>query len=146
MCFTPKTTLKLQVVQIAAVHTVIGTPLFTCVIPLLCEMHWLPISFLVQFKRVVITFKVLYGIGPGYWWDHLSLKTFNWPTSSNNVCTLLILSPKYCHLMGARHWVFSMAAPALGHTLPSKVWQASSFVTFCKALKTWLFPKPWGSG
>lgn len=38
---------------------------------LLYELHWLPVGFQVQFKMLVVTDKVIYGIGPGYERDHV---------------------------------------------------------------------------
>lgn len=51
-----KTMWKLQLVQNTAACTILPTPWFTYVTPLLCDLHWLPIVFKVQFKLMVIIF------------------------------------------------------------------------------------------
>lgn len=55
--------------------------------PLLCEI---PVFFWVRFKGMGLTFKPLYGIGPGYLWDHLSLRISALLISSDRVDTLQV--------------------------------------------------------
>lgn len=49
------------------------------VTPILQELHWLPVDFWPQFKMLLITFKALYSLGPGYLRDHLTLQHSAWP-------------------------------------------------------------------
>lgn len=65
----------------------------------------------------VITFKALYGTGPGYLQDPLSLRT---STATRLDIMDVLASPKYCHLVEVRMHAFSVADPALGKTLPLK--------------------------
>lgn len=46
-------------------------------LPILHELHWLPISHRIQFKFLLVTFKSLHGLAPGYltelisWYIHV---------------------------------------------------------------------------
>lgn len=48
--------------------------------PILQELLWLLICFQIQLKMLVITFKHLHGLGPGYLKDSLSLITYTCPS------------------------------------------------------------------
>ena len=56
--------MKLQRIQNAAARLVTGTPRFCHVTPLLFHLHWLPISYRVMFKILLLTFKCLYSLAP----------------------------------------------------------------------------------
>lgn len=43
-----------------------GTPWFALIISLLCKLCWLPVSFWIEFKVMVLTFKALHGSELGY--------------------------------------------------------------------------------
>ena len=62
---------KLQLVQNMAARLVPGTPRHDHSTPVLKSLHWLPISFWAKYKVLVITFKALHGLGPGYLRDRL---------------------------------------------------------------------------
>lgn len=50
---------------------VLSVPGVAHVTPLLHKLHWVPVYFRAKFKMLVITFKVLHSIGPGYLRNHL---------------------------------------------------------------------------
>lgn len=52
-----KTICKLQLVQNVAVRIVDGVRYTAHVTPFLCELHWLPVCFWMQFKALVVTLK-----------------------------------------------------------------------------------------
>ena len=54
--------MKLQRLQNAAARLVTGTPRFCHVTPLLFHLHWLPISYRIKFKILLLTFECLYGV------------------------------------------------------------------------------------
>ncbi|KAM3845550.1 uncharacterized protein M6D78_003221 [Vipera latastei] len=54
---------RLQLVQNAAARVVLGVSRYSHVTPLLRELHWLPVVFRVRFKVLVMTYKVLHGMG-----------------------------------------------------------------------------------
>ena len=48
-----------------------GKPRFCHVTPLLFHLHWLPISYRIKFKILLLTFKCLYGQAPNYLIDFI---------------------------------------------------------------------------
>ena len=57
---------KLQRVQNAAARLVTNSPPICHIIPILEDLHWLPIKYRIEFKIVLLTFKCLYGLAPQY--------------------------------------------------------------------------------
>ena len=68
------TYMKLQRIQNAAARLVTGTPTFCHVTPLLFHLHWLPMSYRIKFKILLLTFKCLYGQAPNYLIDFITTK------------------------------------------------------------------------
>ena len=108
---------KLQRVQNAAARLVFRAPRFCHITPLFVELHWLPVKFRIDFKIILITFKVLNGKAPKYLFELLSLKSnSSYSLRSNNK---LLLSPptiKTLPTLGDR--AFAAAAPKLWNSLP----------------------------
>ncbi|KAF7251871.1 C-1-tetrahydrofolate synthase, cytoplasmic [Varanus komodoensis] len=61
-----KTVRILQMVQNIAARLLTGTGRYVHMTPVLHQLHWLPIEVRAQFKVLVITYKALNGLGPGY--------------------------------------------------------------------------------
>ncbi|KAF7251321.1 MAP3K7 C-terminal-like protein [Varanus komodoensis] len=61
-----KTVQILQLVQNRAARLLTGTGHCSHITPVLCQLHWLPIEFRTQFEVLVMTYKALNGLGPGY--------------------------------------------------------------------------------
>ncbi|KAF7239784.1 Solute carrier family 2, facilitated glucose transporter member 11 [Varanus komodoensis] len=61
-----KTVRILQMVQNRAARLLTGTGRYSPITPVLHQLHWLPIEVRAQFKVLVITYKALNGLGPGY--------------------------------------------------------------------------------
>ncbi|KAF7248857.1 Phosphatase and actin regulator 3, partial [Varanus komodoensis] len=66
-----KTVRILQMVQNRAARLLTGTGHYSHITPVLYQLHWLPIEVQAQFKVLVITYKALNGLGPGYLKEHL---------------------------------------------------------------------------
>ena len=49
-------------------------PRFHHVTPLLFRLHWLPISYRIKFRILLLTFKCLYGQAPNYLIDLVTIK------------------------------------------------------------------------
>ncbi|KAF7252893.1 putative RNA-directed DNA polymerase from transposon BS [Varanus komodoensis] len=63
----PLTTVRiLQLVQNRAARLLTGTGRYVHMTPVLRQLHWLPIEVRAQFKVLVMTYKALNGLGPGY--------------------------------------------------------------------------------
>ncbi|KAF7239662.1 putative RNA-directed DNA polymerase from transposon BS [Varanus komodoensis] len=56
----------LQLVQNRAARLLTGTERYVHMTPVLCQLHWLPIEVRAKFKVLVMTYKALNGLGPGY--------------------------------------------------------------------------------
>ncbi|KAF7237751.1 Insulin-like growth factor 2 mRNA-binding protein 3, partial [Varanus komodoensis] len=61
-----KTVRILQLVQNRAARLLTGTGRYVHMTPVLRQLHWLPIEVRAQFKVLVMTYKALNGLGPGY--------------------------------------------------------------------------------
>ncbi|KAF7246017.1 putative RNA-directed DNA polymerase from transposon BS [Varanus komodoensis] len=61
-----KTVQILQLVQNRAARLLTGTGHCSHITPVLRQLHWLPIEVRAQFKVLVMTYKALNGMGPGY--------------------------------------------------------------------------------
>ncbi|KAF7238810.1 hypothetical protein EYD10_14545 [Varanus komodoensis] len=61
-----KTVWILQLVQNRAARLLTGTGRYVHMTPVLCQLHWLPIEVRAQFKVLVMTYKALNSLGPGY--------------------------------------------------------------------------------
>ncbi|KAF7249458.1 RNA-directed DNA polymerase from mobile element jockey [Varanus komodoensis] len=66
-----KTVQTLQLVQNRAARLLTGTGRYAHMTPVLRQLHWLPIEAWAQFKVLVMTYKALNGLGPGYLNEHL---------------------------------------------------------------------------
>ena len=71
----PKTRLtKLQRVQNAAARLVSNTRRFEHITPVLRQLHWLPVSFRINFKILLLTFKSLHGLSPVHLHDLIAVR------------------------------------------------------------------------
>jgi len=117
--------------------------------PLLLELHWLKITERIQFRLCVLAYRCLYGSTPSYLAETLHL------TSDIEACrrlrsgstsSLFVLATRRSSL-GDR--AFPVAAARAWNTLPVSLRTASSFLTFCRELETFLFnisfPDNWTS-
>ncbi|KAF7234890.1 Vomeronasal type-2 receptor 26 [Varanus komodoensis] len=66
-----KTVWILQLVQNRAASLLSGTEHCPQITPVLRQLHWLPIDIRAQFKVLMLTYKALNGLGPGYLNEHL---------------------------------------------------------------------------
>lgn len=126
---------KLQLVQNAVACTFMGAPRFTYLKLLLHELHWLSISFWMQFKVLIIIFKVLYGTEPSYLGNSLFKRT-SAHSARLWVCSL---SPIPCHLGASTCAFTSLGGSPYGTPFP---WNAVGLnLPSLPTLKIWLFPK-----
>ena len=57
---------KLQLVQNAAAHIITRTPSAEHITPALQQLHWLPIKSCIDFKILLLNFKILHNLAPSY--------------------------------------------------------------------------------
>ena len=65
---------KLQRVQNAAARIVTNTHRFEHNTPIIRQLHWLPVSYRIHFKILLLTFKALHGLSPKYIRDLVSIR------------------------------------------------------------------------
>ena len=112
---------NLQRVQNTAARVVTGTKKFEHITPVLKTLHWLPVKERIQYKILLITFKVLWGVGPKYIRDLLTIHT---PVRSLRSGDALELDIPDTKGMGDR--AFSKAAPSLWNRLPKDIRQCTT--------------------
>ena len=125
----------------ASARLVYCAPKYCHITPLLRELHWLPVRMCIDFKILLITFKILQGFAPSYLKNLVSVlpaSHYQWRRNNNGI---LLVSPrlKTKKTMGDRS--FMVAAPALWKSLPLSVRQAKGIDSFKRLVKTYLFSK-----
>ena len=106
------------------------------------ELHWLPVSFRLEFKIMLITYKVLHDRAPIYIQELLQLYTPSRNLRSSN--RNLLVKP-YFNLNSYGKRAFSVAAPELWNNLPEDIKSANSIDDFKRKLKTFLFMRAYES-
>ena len=129
---------KLQRVQNAAAKMLFKKPKRDHVTPLLKSLHWLPITFRIKYKIVLLTYKSLNNLAPPYL-KHL----IHWyvPTRqlrSNTVLQNTLVVPRY-HRRKHGSRSFSALSPVLWNELPLHIRKAESVTLFKSLLKTHYF-------
>ena len=100
------------------------------------ELHWLPVRARIEFKILLITFKVIKGLAPKYLSDLKAiLPSSNYDLRRNSNGILLTRSTlRTKKTMG--DCAFEIAAPILWNSLPLSVRQAGTIDNFKRLLKS----------
>ena len=130
---------KLQRVQNACTRLIFREQKFCHITPFIYELHWLPIKYRIEFKILLITFKILIFLAPTYLSSLISLRLpskYNLRNSSDN---LLLSYPRFKSKATLGDRSFTCAAPKLWNALPFDVRSDSTVSIFKGKLKTHLF-------
>ena len=127
---------RLQYVQNSAARLLTSTGRYEHVTPVLRSLHWLPVSARIDFKILLLVFKVLNGLGPLYLCELLEPYIPNRNLRSSRKKLLIV--PK-CNLKTNGYRAFSHRAPTLWNALPDDIRQVDHIQTFKSKLKTHLF-------
>ena len=125
-------TSKLQRAQNAAAKLITKSKKFEHVTPLLKELHWLPIKYRSFFKVLLFTYKAIKNESADYINELIECK---WQLRNARVLLRTIDNAK--SRFGDRSFLY--CAPSLWNSLPSRVTETTSLVTFKKELKTFYF-------
>jgi len=123
---------ELEVEEIAKIEHITPAPI---------DRHWLPVTFRVQFKLLLIVYKSLHNQCPPYIKDLLFLKRSNHLViiPFARLHNLLYVPKVSCSTLADR--AFAHAAPVLWNSLPLTIRTSSSLAIFKKQLRTFLFKK-----
>ena len=127
--------LKLQRVQNCLPTVTTRAGRIASSIPLRHSLHWLPISFRIQFTMLTLTYKTLSSGKPSYLANLIHVATPNRNLQFNK--GPLLSAPKCKTKTGTR--VFSVCAPSLWNKLPVCFCSLESLTCFRQRLKTHLF-------
>ena len=130
---------KLQRVQNAAARVICNISRYEHISPTLYNLHWLPVSYRIRFKILLLVYKTLNGLAPLYLSELIELKKpgrYNLRTNSD---TLLLKYPAFKSLTTLGDRSFTCAAPKLWNSLPKAIRNANNVNTFKRLLKTHLF-------
>ena len=131
-------TSSLQSGQNTAARIVTLTKKFDHITPVLIQLHWLPVHFLIPFKVLMLVYKALNGMAPLYITELLSYRKCSRTLRSTDQKLLAV--PKL-RLKTYEDRAFSVAAPELWNKLPLDLRSLDTINLFKKHLKTDLFKK-----
>ena len=128
---------KLRRVQYASARIILLSKEQWNLLPLLKELHWLPIMYRIHYKLLLLTFKALNGLGPQYLSDLLQPVTSTHRVLRSSSQNLLIIPFSKSVTYADRS--FSVAAPTLWNAIPADLRASKDIKHFKKSLKTHLF-------
>ena len=109
--------------------------------PLLMELHWLPIELRIEFKIILIVFKIFKGLAPSYLSSLITRKPESRYNLRNSCDKTLLSYPSFKSKATIGDRAFIFAAPKLWNNLPRDIRESSSINSFKSKLKTFLFKK-----
>jgi len=131
---------RLQSVMNAAARLVFSSSKFDRITPHLRQLHWLTISWRIDFKLAVLVYKCLHGLAPSYLTDdelhHPAESEFRRRLRSASSHELSVPRTRLS-TYGDR--AFPVAAVLIWNSLPQHVTSAPSLPIFCTRLKTYFF-------
>ena len=128
--------LRLQRVQNSAARLIMKKRKRDHVTPLLQKLHWLPISFRIQFKLAVLAFRFFDNSLPVYLSRSLS---FYQPARTLRSSSEKLLVVPSTSLQSTASRSFSASVPRVWNSLPAHLRNLSSLSLFKSRLKTYLF-------
>lgn len=127
---------KLQSVLNSAARLVTLTRRHEHITPILIDLHWLPVSYRIKFKIILLTFKVLHNLAPAYLQEIIDVYK---PTRNLRSSSTLLLSRKRFNLKSYGLRSFSVSSPLLWNSLPASLRDNHDLKSFKTYLKTYLF-------
>ena len=126
---------KLQRVHNCLARVILRAPRFSPSLPLLKQLHWLPVNYRIKFKLCTLTFRALAIHQPPYLASLLHFS--NIPRQLRSSTSQQLSIPRTKLNLGKR--AFSVAAPIIWNELPTTLKSCESLASFRKNLKTYLF-------
>ena len=123
---------KLQRVQNAAARVVMLIPKFDHISGVICDLHWLPVKYRIQFKIFLLTIRCRFGLAPRNLQDMIFYYQPSRSTRSRNATFLLKVPRTKRKTLATR--LFRCYAPKLWNKLPLEL-QAADVESFKFMLK-----------
>jgi len=136
LCLNQKELSRLQLVQNSAARILTRTNRRSHISPILKELHWLPVSYRINFKILVLVFRALHGQAPPYISDLIQRYAPVRALRSVDQTLLTVPRTRY-RTRGDRS--FQAVAPRLWNDLPPSMRSSDSVDVFKCRLKTHLF-------
>ena len=114
---------------------ILRAPRFSPSLPLLKQLHWLPVNYRIKFKLSTLTYHALAIHQPPYLASLLHFS--NVPRQLGSSTSQQLSIPRTKLNLGKR--AFSVAAPIIWNELPTTLKSCESLASFRKNLKTYLF-------
>ena len=132
---------KFQKIQNRAARIIVNAPYDMSAIPIMKQLHWLPVQSRIKFKILVIVFKCLHGTAPAYLKDLIIVKSAScYSLRSSGSKTLVV--PRTATKLCDRS--FRVVGPRWWNALPSDLKSIDKESVFRRQLKTHLFRLNYG--
>ena len=105
------------------------------------KLHWLPVSFRIEYKVLTLCYKSLNGLSPSYMASMLEYRNVPSDRCTLRNDTMQLLKEPLARLKTHGDRAFSVHAPRLWNVLPLSLRLSTSLDCFKKNLKTRLFKK-----
>ena len=132
---------KLQHVQHMCARLICNESKYCHINPLLMELHWLHIKLRIEFKIVLIVFKIFKGFVPFYLSSLITHKPKSRYNLRNSRDKTLLSCPSFKFKASLGDQAFMFTAPKLWNNLLRDIRESSSINSFKSKLKTFLFKK-----
>ena len=123
---------KLQLIQNSAARLLTKTRKMEHITPVLAELHWLPVSYRIHFKVLLLVFKAVNGLAPCYITDALSSYT---PARALRSADAGLLRIPDAPSKRIGESAFSYYAPKRWNALPQHIREAESIDIFKRQQK-----------
>lgn len=127
---------KLQRLQNSAARLISRTRKFDHITPVLVDLHWLPVTFRLQYKVLLYTYKSIQGTLPSYICELVEKRQ---PGRQLRSASKQLLAVPKVRTITYGDRSFRVAAAKLWNKLPDKIKSTDSLAQFKKQLKTHLF-------
>ena len=127
---------RLQKIQNSAARLISGTKKHDHIVPVLKSLHWLPVKARIEYKILLLTYKILCGCCPLYLVNLISFHDSSYNLRSKSL-KLLRQPRSRSKFYGNR--TFSYVSPLLWNSLPDFIRQSGSIDIFKRHIKTLLF-------
>ena len=132
---------RLQSVQNAAARFITGTRKYDHIMPVLRNLHWLPVRQRIIFKIATLMYRCLNGLAPSYLTaDCIVVSAIPGRRQLRSATSGQLYIPRTRTVtFGPRS--FKICGPTIWNELPARMKDPLSFDSFRKLLKTFLFDK-----